>query len=200
MNDETIGKYIGEAIILLTADHLGVDVDMLETAKQVWNTKCMPDNPLLGRYATAADKAREIVLAKGLGERADRLGQVFYMTGEFPTPYEIRQYRDCLLMFTLRSTLGDCTSGGLTSQSDQFEVFAANLSFAQVADYCLQKQMDIKKVLKLVRRENYIHAEPIIDRHKWYMVGGNYIHTCDSRFKELTGIRYPVPVHDRTEV
>lgn len=199
MNDETIAKFIGEAIILLTADYLGVDVDMLETAKRVWKSKCMPDNPLLGHYATAADKAREIVLAKGLGERADRLGQVLYMTGEFPTPYEIRQYRDYLLMFTLRSALGDFTSGGLTSQSDQFEVFAPDLSFAQVADYCLQKQMNIKKVLKLVRCENYIHAEPIIDRHKWYMAGGNYIHTCYTRFEELTGIRYPVPVHDRTE-
>ena len=31
------------------------------------------------------------------------------------------------------------------------------------------------------------------------MFGGNYLKTSDSRFKDLTGISYPVPVHDRTE-
>ena len=29
------------------------------------------------------------------------------------------------------------------------------------------------------------------------MFGGNYLKTSDSRFKDLTGISYPVPVHDR---
>ena len=45
----------------------------------------------------------------------------------------------------------------------------------------------------------YVHAEPIVDKGKWYMFGGNYLKTSDSCFKDLTGIRYPVPVHDRTE-
>ncbi len=70
-----------------------------------------------------------------------------------------------------------------------------------MADYCLENGIDVNKAVKLVYRENldYIHAEPIVDRGKWHMFGGNYLKTSDSRFKNLTGIRYPVPVHDRTE-
>lgn len=200
-NDEKIAKYIGEAVILLTADHLGIGVEMLDIAKEVWHTKRLPDAPLLGHYASAARKAQEAVIAKGLGEQADRLGQVFYMTGEFPKPYEIVRYKDYLTTYVLRDALGDCTNGGVSSRSDSLELFAPHLSFAQVASYCLENGIDVNKAVRLVYRENldYVHAEPIVDRGKWYMFGGNYLKTSDSRFKNLTGIRYPVPVHDRTE-
>lgn len=200
-HDEKITNYIGEAVILITADHLGIEVEMLDIAKEVWHTKRLPDAPLLGHYASAARKAQEAVLAKGLGERADRLGQVFYMTGEFPEPCRIVRYRDYLTTYVLRNTLGDCTNGGVSSCLDTLELFAPHLSFAQVANHCLENGIDVNKAVKLVYRENldYIHAEPIIDRGKWYMFGGNYLKTSDSRFKDLTGIRYPVPVHDRTE-
>lgn len=200
-NDEKIAKYIGEAVILLTADHLGIGVEMLDIAKEVWHTKRLPDAPLLGHYASAARKAQEAVLAKGLGPQADRLGQVFYMTGEFPKPCQIVRYRDYLTTYVLRDALGDCTNGGVSSRSDSLELFAPHLSFAQVASYCLENGIDVNKAVRLVYRENldYVHAEPIVDRGKWYMFGGNYLKTSDSRFKDLTGIRYPVPVHDRTE-
>ena len=99
MQEEKIANYIGEAVILLTADHLGIGVEILDIAKEVWHTKRLPDAPLLGHYASAARKAQEAVLAKGLGERADRLGQVFYMTGEFPKPCQIVRYRDYLTTY-----------------------------------------------------------------------------------------------------
>ena len=193
-NEEKTANYIGEAVILLTADHLGIETEMLDTAKEVWRTKRLPDASLLGYYASA-------VLAKGLGERADRLGQVFYMTGEFPEPCQIVRYRDYLTTYVLRDALGDCTNGGVSSRSNTLELFAPHLSCAQVANYCLENGIDVNSVVKLVYRENldYIHAEPIVDRGRWYMFGGNYLKTSDSRFKDLTGIRYPVPVHDRTE-
>lgn len=201
MQEEKIAKYIGEAVILLTADHLGIEVEMLDIAKEVWHTKRLPDAPLLGHYASAARKAQEAVLANGLGPQADRLGQVFYMTGEFPKPCQIVRYRDFLTTYVLSSSLGDCTNGGVSSRSDSLELFAPHLSFAQVASYCLENGIDVNKAVKLVCQENfdYVHAEPIIDRGKWYMFGGNYLKTSDSRFKDLTGISYPVPVHDRTE-
>lgn len=200
-NNEKIANYIGEAVILITADHLGIKVEMLDIAKQVWHTKRLPDAPLLGHYASASRKAQEAVLAKGFGERADRLGQVFCMTGEFPEPCEIVRYRDYLTTYVLRDALGDCTNGGVSSRSYTLELFVPHLSFAQVADYCLENDIDVNKVVKLVYRENldYIHAEPIVNRGKWYMFGGNYLKSSDSRFKDLTGIRYPVPIHDRTE-
>jgi hypothetical protein len=126
---------------------------------------------------------------------------VFYMTGEFPEPYEIVRYKDYLTTYVLRDVLGDCTNGGVSSCSDSLELFAPHLSFAQVVSYCLENGIDVNKAVKLVYRENldYVHAEPIVDKGKWYMFGGNYLKTSDSCFKDLTGIRYPVPVHDRTE-
>ena len=153
-NEEKTANYIGEAVILLTADHLGIETEMLDTAKEVWRTKRLPDASLLGYYASAARKACEAVLA-----------------------------------------------GGVSSRSNTLELFAPHLSCAQVANYCLENGIDVNSVVKLVYRENldYIHAEPIVDRGRWYMFGGNYLKTSDSRFKDLTGIRYPVPVHDRTE-
>ena len=49
-NEEKTANYIGEAVILLTADHLGIETEMLDTAKEVWRTKRLPDASLLGYY------------------------------------------------------------------------------------------------------------------------------------------------------
>jgi hypothetical protein len=54
----------------------------------------------------------------------------------------------------------------------------------------------------------YVHAEPVVPAgtaKPWFMHGGTYIETSDSRFGEairrLTGNKhaYPVALHDRTE-
>ena len=39
MQKTKIANYIGEAVIILTADHLGIEVEMLDTAKQVWQDR-----------------------------------------------------------------------------------------------------------------------------------------------------------------
>ena len=57
-NDGKTANYIGEAVILLTADHLGIETEMLDIAKQVWHTKRLPDAPLLGHYASAGGTRR----------------------------------------------------------------------------------------------------------------------------------------------
>lgn len=199
--EENIPNFIGYAVVIITAHYLGCEVEMLETAKEVWNTKRMPDAPMLGYYQKAAFAAVESIKEKGLAEEANHLGVVFYHTGEFPEACEIAQYRDYLSMYVLRNTLGDCTAGGVSSGGNNFYVFASYLSFSQVVNHCIKNHIDLCQSLKLVYRKNqdYIHAEPVIARSKHYMVGGNYIYTSDSRFERLTGIRYPIPVHDRRE-
>lgn len=87
-NDALIPNYIGYAVILLTACHLGCEVDMVSTAEKVWQIKLLPEASLLGLYAQAAYKAIEMIRAKGLGEKADRYGEAFYMTGKFPDEKE----------------------------------------------------------------------------------------------------------------
>lgn len=201
MKQENIPNYIGFALILITAAHLGCEVEMLDTAREVWRTKRTPDAPLLGMYRQAASRAIEAIGEKGLAGKADRLAEVYYITGEFPDGRPVRQYKDYLSMYVLYNSLGDCTAGGVSSRVHDFQVFAPSLSFAQVVNHCIEEGIDLHRVLKLVYRENldYIHAEPVIMRGKHYMSGGNFIYTTDSRFKELTGIRYPVSIHDRTE-
>ncbi len=46
-------------------------------------------------------------------------------------------------------------------------------------------------------RETYVHIEPQAPGQ--YMMGGCFIHTSDSRFRELVN-RYPVALHDRQEL
>lgn len=79
-----IPAYIAYAIILLTANHLRCEVKMLDTAKEVWQTKRMPESIQLGMYEKAAHEAILLISDKGLSEKADYLGEIFYMTGEFP--------------------------------------------------------------------------------------------------------------------
>jgi len=53
--------------------------------------------------------------------------------------------------------------------------------------------------VRLVRRniygKPYIHAEPI--EPGFYMFGGSFIYTSDSRLREINA--YPIPLHDRVE-
>lgn len=201
MQEEMIVKYIGEAVIMLTAEHLGVAVEMIDEARKVWRTKRLPEGLLLGRYDASAVKAAEEINTRGLGETADRLAHVFYMTGSFPQACQIKEFEDYTEADIYRFPLGDCTNGGISSGTNKLTVFARHLTFAQVAYYCLENKIPPAGVLKLVYREhiNYVHAEPLINRHRQYMAGGNYIYSSDSRFKMLSGIRYPVPIHDRAE-
>ncbi|MCI7386939.1 MAG: hypothetical protein MSH64_09775 [Bacteroides uniformis] len=86
--EERIPNFIGNAVIILTAAHLGCEVEMLTTAQEVWRTKRLPEAVLLGMYEKAARKAVSAVRKKGLAEQADRLREIFYKTGEFPPPEE----------------------------------------------------------------------------------------------------------------
>ena len=59
---------------------------MLATAQEVWLTKRLPEPVLLGMYERAARQAVAAVQERGLAKQADRLGEIFYRTGEFPLP------------------------------------------------------------------------------------------------------------------
>jgi len=55
-------------------------------------------------------------------------------------------------------------------------------------------------VLKLQIVGEWISAVPVVENGSkpWFMFGGNFIHSCDSRFAALNG-GHPIAVHDRTE-
>ena len=55
--EERVPNFIGNAVIILTASHLGCEVEMLATAQEVWRTKRLPEAVLLGMYEKAARDA-----------------------------------------------------------------------------------------------------------------------------------------------
>lgn len=86
--ETVIPAYIAYSIILQTTNHLGYKVKMLDIAKEVWQTKRMPEPILMGSYEKAAYEAILLINNKGMSEKADYLGEIFYMTGEFPKSLE----------------------------------------------------------------------------------------------------------------
>lgn len=84
--EKRVPNFIGYAVIILTTHHLGCEVEMLATAQEVWRTKRLPEPMLLGMYGRAARRAVATVQKRGLAEQADRLGEIFYRTGEFTLP------------------------------------------------------------------------------------------------------------------
>lgn len=45
----------------------------------------------------------------------------------------------------------------------------------------------------------YLTAYPMNTDGAWFMASGAYLTTSDARYREITGMSYPVPLHDRTE-
>jgi hypothetical protein len=107
-----------------------------------------------------------------------------------------------LTVDVLRSAkYGDSTNSGVTSKHSSFVVVDPAIAgiFEPTKDM---------PALKLVKRtfgqsqesQTYIHAEPLEPVPAGcvgYMFGGNFIYSCDSRFREVN--QYPIPVHDRIE-
>ncbi|MCS2443082.1 hypothetical protein NXX09_24090 [Bacteroides uniformis] len=89
--EERVPNFIGNAVIILTASHLGCEVEMLATAQEVWRTKRLPEAVLLGMYEKAARDAVSAVRKRGLAEQADRLGEIFLQDGGI-SPAGRRQY------------------------------------------------------------------------------------------------------------
>lgn len=85
-DEAMLPAYIGYSIILITANYLECEVEMLDTAEKVWETKQMPESILLGMYEKAAHKAVLTISKKGLNEKANCLGELFYKTGKFSLP------------------------------------------------------------------------------------------------------------------
>lgn len=101
----------------------------------------------------------------------------------------------CLTAEVYRNPLGDCTNDGISSYQRELYVLAA-----QKGPF---EPEDIRQCVYIERREimgkEYIDCKPAYCRKRWYMMGGNFLYTSDSRFKEITGISYPIAIHDRYE-
>lgn len=106
--------------------------------------------------------------------------------------YEIES---CLTAEVYRNELGDCTNGGISSYQRKLYILAA-----QKGPF---EPEDIRQCVYIESREimgkEYINCKPAYCRKRWYMMGGNFLYTSDSRFVEITGISCPIAIHDRYE-
>ncbi len=95
--------------------------------------------------------------------------------------------------------LGDCSNNGLTARFDSAILIGEGVEGPETVDLDNPPENVLLLVQRSLSGKEYRHAEPL-DGHyggggKWYMFGGNCIHTSDSRFPN----HYPIKVHDRCE-
>lgn len=101
----------------------------------------------------------------------------------------------------LKPNGSDCTNGGVTSRFGTFVLVNPAVPLGTVAPTEADART-LKVVKRTIGGRLYVHAEPLApppDGHIGWMAGGNFIHTSDSRYYELTGVPYPISVHDRSE-
>lgn len=102
---------------------------------------------------------------------------------------------------------GDCTNGGISSVHNRLCVVNVSGPFEPNDDYpAFMLHSHCKGCVRLVPAVWHEEKQQWqIDNSKWYMMGGNYAGTSDSRLSDriesLTGIRFygAVAIHDRTE-
>lgn len=107
-----------------------------------------------------------------------------------------------VFVYTLREASGDCTNGGETAKIDRFMLYTWRMSCAAVLLDAQRRHLQPSECLHACRRmlsREYIHANVLTRSGEWHMAGGNFVYSCDSRYSEVTGIVYPISVHDRVE-
>lgn len=106
--------------------------------------------------------------------------------------YEVES---CLTAEVYRSGLGDCTNNGISSHQRNLYILSAQKG--PFEPYDIRQCVYIEECE--IMSERYVDCKPAFCRKRWYMAGGNFLYTSDSRFKEIAGVRYPISIHDRYE-
>jgi hypothetical protein len=94
------------------------------------------------------------------------------------------------------SPLGNCSNNGISSKTKKVTLVGENVpEIFEVSD----DAPAVRILERSVRGEKYLTAYPLekFAGEKWFMFGGAFIYSSDSRFCEISP--YPVPLHDRVE-
>jgi hypothetical protein len=96
--------------------------------------------------------------------------------------------------------LCECTAGGISSKHKELLIVPEGYEppdgvFRSCAGRMFDKEQVVElKCLRYGTDREYYSCKPYKEE-RWCMAGGNYLHSCDSRFPT----DYPVPIHDRIE-
>ena len=99
-----------------------------------------------------------------------------------------------LMADVFKSPFDDCTNKGISSKADELYI-AYDKAPLILTD--IRECVTVEKLQ--TRYGEYVKCKPVYESNNMYAAGGNFLYTSDCRFKEITGIEYPVPIHDRKE-
>ena len=109
---------------------------------------------------------------------------------------------NALAVSVFRFPLGDCTNNGISSWFDELLIACPDgprsfFSEHEVPlNFCMiERTFGVAHLVPATVDENGC----VVKRPGWYMHGGNIADTSDSRFRELSGVHYPLHIHDRSE-
>lgn len=98
--------------------------------------------------------------------------------------------------YVFRSGLGDCTNNGISGNHDRLYILSKD-GYSVPSD--IRELVQIEQIEQRYTGGEYVSVKPVYKADRWYMSGGNFLFSCDTRFKEATGIDYPIPIHDKHE-
>lgn len=102
--------------------------------------------------------------------------------------------------------IGNCSNGGLSATCSKVTVLGVKYNSGEFKSMCnvFSPGADAPAVViveRMIYGESYFTAYPCDADGKpfdgWYMFGGCFIESSDSRFHDF--FTYPVPLHDRQE-
>jgi len=115
--------------------------------------------------------------------------------GEVDLPKKIREMyniQNGLHAYVLKNQeLGDCTNHGISEEVSELCIISDKGPFPATD---IRRCVTVEKVQ--TRYGDYVKCKPIYQPNYMYAAGGNFLYTNDCIFKEITGIEYPVPIHD----
>ena len=101
----------------------------------------------------------------------------------------------CLTAYVFRNPLGDCTNDGISKNRRELYIISDQKGPFEPQDIRECVYIEWREVMG----EQYIDCKPLYCSKRWYMAGGNFLYTSDSRFKDITKSKYPIAIHDRYE-
>ena len=108
-------------------------------------------------------------------------------------------FKNCIPASVYRNTLGDCTNNGISSDAkDLILPLIKDIDTSNLENGCLNGIPVVRVVKRVFGYGSYIHVEPILEESHC-MAGGNFLYSCDARFRDAIGHSYPVSIHDRVE-
>lgn len=94
-----------------------------------------------------------------------------------------------------RNSFSDCTNGGISSKYRELYILSEQGGAFEPEDIRECVRLECREIMG----EECVNAKPVYLPNCWYMAGGNFLYTSNAQFRDITGKRYPIPIHDRHE-